>query len=91
MMYLTIGLAIALVAFGSQSALLTDRDSPFAVITFATASILLFTLPRIGGNSRIPHLVVLIFGLTTLIALLLGNILVILTGYTDVRRDPQRL
>ena len=71
---LIIGLAVALIVFASQSAQMTHRDSPVAVIFFATTSILLFTLPRIGGNSRLPHIAVLIFGLTTLIAFVLGTI-----------------
>jgi Flp pilus assembly protein protease CpaA len=69
---LILGLAVALIAYASQSAQMTHRDSPIAVILFATASILLFTLPRIGGDSRLPHIVVLIFGFTTLLAYLLG-------------------
>ena len=70
-----LGLAVALIAFASQSAQMTHRDSPIAVIVFAAASILLFTLPRVGGDSRLPHIVVLIFGLTTLLAYLLGILL----------------
>ena len=69
---LILGLAIALVAYASQSAQMTNRDSPIAVILFAATSILLFTLPRIGGDSRLPHIAILIFGLTTLLAYLLG-------------------
>jgi hypothetical protein len=53
----------------------SHRDSPIAVILFATTSILLFTLPRVGGNSRLPHIFVLIFGLTTILAFLLGIVL----------------
>ena len=67
------GLAVAVVAFASQSAQLTHRDSPIAVILFGTASILLFTLPRVGGNSHIPHIAVLIFGFTTVIGFLFGS------------------
>jgi FtsH-binding integral membrane protein len=74
---LILGLAVALIAYASQSAQMTHRDSPIAVILFATASILLFTLPRVGGDSRLPHIVILVFGLTTLLAYLLG---ILLTG-----------
>ena len=70
-----VGLAVAVIAYASQSSLLTHRDSPFAVILFATTSILLFTLPRIGSDSRIPHLVVLLFGFTTILGYLFGTIL----------------
>ena len=69
---LILGLAVALIAYASQSAEMTHRDSPIAVILFATASILLFTLPRVGGDSRLPHIGILVFGLTTLLAYLLG-------------------
>lgn len=73
---LNIGLAVALVAYASQTAQMTShRDSPIAVILFATTSILLFTLPRLAGNSRLPHIFVLIFGLTTILAFLLGIVL----------------
>lgn len=68
-----VGLAIAVVAYASQSAQLTHRDSPLAVIFFAITSILLFTLPRIGGDSRIPHVVVLLFGFTTILGYLFGT------------------
>jgi hypothetical protein len=68
-----IGLAVAVIAFASQSALLTHRDSPIAVILFATCSILLFTLPRVGSNSHIPHIVVLLFGFTTILGYLFGT------------------
>ena len=67
-----IGLAVAVIAYASQSAQLTHRDSPLAVILFATTSILLFTLPRIGGDSRIPHVVVILFGFTTILGYLFG-------------------
>lgn len=67
-----IGLAVAVVAYASQSAQLTHRDSPLAVIVFATTSILLFTLPRVGGDSRIPHVVVILFGFTTILGYLFG-------------------
>jgi len=71
----TVGLAVAVIAYASQSAQLTHRDSPLAVILFATTSILLFTLPRIGGDSRIPHVVVLLFGFTTILGYLFGTFL----------------
>src|SRR2546423_8617656 len=67
-----IGLAVAVIAYARQSAQLTHRDSPFAVILFATTSILLFTLPRVGGDSRIPHVVVILFGFTTILGYLFG-------------------
>ena len=66
------GFAVAVIAFASQSAQLTHRDSPIAVILFATSSILLFTLPRVGGNSKLPHLAILVFGLSTVLAYLFG-------------------
>jgi hypothetical protein len=68
---LKIGLAVATVAFASQSAQWTHRDSPAAVVVFATASILLFTLPRVGA-SHIPHLTVLVLGFTTVLVYLFG-------------------
>ena len=68
-----VGLAVAVIAFASQSAQLTHRDSPIAVILFATSSIMLFTLPRVGGNSKIPHIAVLTFGLSTVFAYLFGT------------------
>lgn len=69
---LIIGLAVATVAFASQSAQSTHRDSPAAVVVFATASILLFTLPRVGA-SHIPHLTVLVLGFTTVLVYLFGT------------------
>jgi hypothetical protein len=68
-----VGLAVATIAYASQSSLLTHRDSPIAVILFATTSILLFTLPRVGGDSRIPHVVALLFGFTTILGYLFGT------------------
>ena len=68
-----VGLAVATIAYASQSSLLTHRDSPIAVILFATTSILLFTLPRVGGDSRIPHIVALLFGFTTILGYLFGT------------------
>jgi len=67
-----LGLAAAVIAYASQTITFTDRDSPTAVIFFAIASLLLFTLPRFGG-SYIPHAVVLILGMTTLVLFVLGN------------------
>jgi len=86
---LIIGLAVALVAYASQTAQMTShRDSPIAVILFGATSILLFTLPRIGGNSRIPHIFVIIFGLTTILAFLLGMVVPVKqTKYVDVIRN----
>lgn len=86
---LIIGLAVALVAYASQTAQMTShRDSPIAVILFATTSILLFTLPRVGGNSRLPHIFVLILGLTTILAFLLGIFLPVNpTKCVDVIRE----
>jgi hypothetical protein len=67
------GLAVALVAYASQTSQITHRDSPVAVILFATLSILLFTLPRVVGYTLVPQVIVFVFGLTTVLAFLLGN------------------
>src|SRR5947207_13827232 len=68
-----VGLAVAVVAYASQTAQLTSKDTPIAVILFALSSILLFTLPRLGGNSHLPHVIVLIFGFTTIVGFLFGS------------------
>jgi hypothetical protein len=67
------GLAVAVVAYASQTSLLTHRDSPIAIILFAALGILLFTLPRVVGYTLVPHVVVFAFGFTTVVAFLLGS------------------
>jgi hypothetical protein len=76
-----VGLAVAVIAFASQSAQLAHRDSPIAVILFATCSILLFTLPRVGGDSHLPHIIVVLFGFTTIFGYLFGIPIMTLTQY----------